>query len=370
MRTPTARLPHASQRPSGLQSTVKPSAPCPPCGLVDVRTTRQLAASCTCTVPLPVIIANCLPSGLQANRGLNITPQLGLLPIGRDAQSGLWEFAHLPSGEPAQRDASGAVVMHDGAGLVFVLIPGGTFWMGAQPQDPAGRNYDPLASANESPVHEVGLDPYFLSKFEVTQDQWERFAGKNPSAYGPGSSFAGERTTRLHPVEQLNWRLANKVVLRMDLLLPTEAQWERAARAHAETSWWTGPDKQSLQGAANLADGFAKQHGGPSTWPYEEWLDDGRPVHAPVGRYRANGFGLHDVCGNVYEICRDAFGAYGPPVRVGDGERLGTVSGSHIIRGGGYHNAASLARSTFRTDVSPAYFDFALGLRPSRRLDL
>jgi len=308
------------------------------------------------------------PSQCPNYQGLRITPQLGLLPIGRDAQSGLWEFAHLPSGEPARRDDGGAVVMHDGAGLVFVLIPGGSFWMGAQQKDPAGRNYDPSAAPNEGPVHEVRLDPYFLSKFEVTQDQWERFTGKNTSAYRPGTSFAGERTTGLHPVEQLTWRLANKVVQRLDLLLPTEAQWERAARANTETSWWTGPDKQSLQGAANLADGFAQHHGGPSNWAYDEWMNDGRPVHAPVGRYRANGFGLHDVCGNVREICRDAFGTYDLPARAGDGERLDTVSGSYISRGGGFHTTASLARSTFRIDSSPSYFDFALGLRPSRRL--
>jgi formylglycine-generating enzyme required for sulfatase activity len=251
---------------------------------------------------------------------------------------------------------------------VFVLIPGGTFWMGAQRDDPAGHNHDPLAQPHESPVHEVHLDPYFLSKFEMTQDQWERFTGKNPSLYGPNSVFAGKHTTSLHPVEQVSWRAADTVLQRLDLLLPTEAQWERAARADSETSWWTGSDKRTLQGAANLADGFALRHGAPRTWPFEKWLDDAHPVHAPVGQYRANGFGLHDVCGNVFEICREAFGSYDLPERDGDGERQGNASEGHIIGGGGYHNETGSARSAFRTDVSPSYFDFATGLRPARRI--
>ncbi|MFO1076792.1 MAG: bifunctional serine/threonine-protein kinase/formylglycine-generating enzyme family protein [Planctomycetota bacterium] len=309
------------------------------------------------------------PERCPKYRGLRITAQLGLLPLGRDAASGLWEFAHLPSGGPAAPGPDGAIVMHEGAGIVFVLVPGGSFWMGAQTQDPAGRNYDPEAFANEAPVHEVALDPFFVSKFEVTQDQWERFTGRNPSLYGPASIFAGERTTLLHPVEQVSGRMADTVLQRLDLQLPTEAQWERAARADTTTIWWTGPKKESLEGAANLADAFAKSHGGPSLWPYETWLDDGRIVHAPVGSYRANGFGLHDVCGNVYELCREAFGAYGLPERAGDGERQGNVAQGNIIRGGGYHNRARQVRSAFRTDVSPTYFDYAMGVRPVRRLE-
>lgn len=300
--------------------------------------------------------------------GLEISPQLGLLPIGRDAVSGLWEFAHIPSGEPVEPDEDGAVALNEGDGLVLVLIPGGSFWMGSQRTDPAGLNYDPMSDPVESPTHQVSLDAYFLSKFEMTQDQWGRFTGKNPSAYGPGTVLGGNPTTPLHPVEQVSWKVAMAAMERLDLVLPTEAQWERGARAGTSTAWWTGSDPQSLRGAGNIADSFAKQHDGPTTWPFEEWLNDGYKVHAPVGKYRANAFGLHDVMGNLYEICRDGYGTYDMVERLGDGERLGADPRSHMIRGGAYHNPARRSRAAFRTDVAPQYSDYSIGLRPARPL--
>src|SRR5262245_29053071 len=117
--------------------------------------------------------------------GLRITPQLGLLPVGRDPASGLWEFAHLQTGEPAQRGADGKLILKEETGLVFVLLPGGTFTMGAQRTDPTGPNYDPEAITDEAPLRDVSLSPFFLSKFEMTQGQWLRFVGRNPSLHGP-----------------------------------------------------------------------------------------------------------------------------------------------------------------------------------------
>jgi formylglycine-generating enzyme required for sulfatase activity len=300
--------------------------------------------------------------------GLRIEPQIGLLPIGCDPQSGLWEFAHLPTGRPAERGPGGAVVLREGDGLVLVLIPGGSFWMGAQSQDPAWQNYDALSHANESPVHEVTLAPWFLSKYEMTQDQWARAAGSNPSHYGPGTTFIGDHTkvvNGLHPVEQVTWRLATTTLQRLGLVLPTEAQWEFAARAGSDTAWWTGTDKESLRGAANLADAFARDHGGPSGWHYEDWLDDGYQAHAPVGTYRANGNGLFDVAGNLHELCRDARGTYPDPVSAGDGERQVIEPRAYMIRGGSYLSAAHRGRSAVRLDVAPDYLDPGIGLRPA-----
>ncbi len=300
--------------------------------------------------------------------GLVITPQLGLLPIGQDPHSGLWEFAHLPTGEPAERAADGSLALHEGLGLVFVLIPAGTFWMGAQKSDPAGHNFDPLANPIESPVHEVRLDAFFLSKYEVTQDQWLRFTGINPSVYKPGTVHGGITTTSLHPVEQLSWRGSTAVLRRLELLLPTEAQWEYAARAGTSTAWWTGAEKSSLAGAANTADHYASTHNGPVGWGYDDSLDDGYEIHAPIGSFRANAFGLHDVAGNVYELCREGYGTYDLPERAGDGERQGTDPVSNMLRGGAYHNPPHRARSAYRTDVPPDYTDYSLGVRPVRSL--
>jgi formylglycine-generating enzyme required for sulfatase activity len=305
-------------------------------------------------------------AGCPAYDGLELAPQRGLLPIGEDPASGLWEFAHLESGEPAVRGPDGKLTMREGTGLVLVLLPGGKFFMGAQKSDANGTNYDPQASADEGPVSELTLGPFFLSKYEMTQDQWLRITGKNPSAYHPGNYYGGKAVTLLHPVEQVSWSEATRILDRFGLRLPTEAQWEYAARAGTSTSWWTGEEKASVRGAANLADGFYKSHGGPTSIPYEEWLEDEYAVHAPVGSYRANAFGLHDTMGNVFELCRDAFGKYDASVRPGDGERTVEKPISHMIRGGSFRMLTMSARSARRLDVTPDYSDFNLGVRPAR----
>ncbi|MCI0410633.1 MAG: formylglycine-generating enzyme family protein, partial [Acidobacteria bacterium] len=245
--------------------------------------------------------------------GLRITPQLGLLPIGRDPQSGLWEFAHLQTGEPAERGADRKLILKEETGLVFVLLPGGTFQMGAQRSDPNGANYDPQAVSDESPVHAVTLSAFFLSKYEMTQGQWERFAGRhqsyyNKNNYSPGWNRDCKSWSALHPVEQVSWLVCEEVMSRLGLSLPTEAQWEYGARAGMETPWWPGEDPSLLAEAANVSDAYAKANGGPfRSW--ESW-DDGNTCPAEVGRYRANPFGLHDVHGNVSEWSRDGYEAY------------------------------------------------------------
>ena len=109
---------------------------------------------------------------LEVYGGLQLTPQIGLLPLRRDPRSGLWEFRHIQTGsKPGENPDAEAVnpwILNEDTGLVFVLIPGGTFWMGAQKDDPEGHNYDPQADSNESPVHEVTLTAFFVSKYEMT----------------------------------------------------------------------------------------------------------------------------------------------------------------------------------------------------------
>ena len=304
--------------------------------------------------------------------GLRITPQLGLLPIGADPASGLWEFWHLQSGAEPLRGADDKLLLNADTSLVLVLIPAGTFTLGAQKLDAAQANYDPDASEDETP-YEVNLDAYFLSKYEMTQGQWEYLTGGNPSQYGP-STYAsgwnrdGKPWSALHPVEQVTWHSCARLLARIGLVLPTEAQWERGCRGSTSSVYWSGDDPEALVDVGNVSDQFAKKNGGGSWSIHESW-NDGNVLHAAVGSYQANGLGLHDTHGNVFEWCRDLYGTV-QSFAARDGERQVSGARARVFRGGSFSLAASGARSASRTGSTPESQSFALGLRPARASSL
>jgi formylglycine-generating enzyme required for sulfatase activity len=320
---------------------------------------------------------------LKVYDGLQLAPQLGLVPLHRDPCSGLWEFWHLQTGtrpEPnPDAEAVNPWILTEDTGLVFVLLPGGTFWMGAQRRDPEGHNYDPHARFNERPVHEVTLAPFFISKYEMTQGQWQRFTGTNPSRYGPDWIWKGDPRGRTvlqqnqpwNPVEQVSWPDCRDILGRLGLVFPTEAQWEYAARAGTDSPWWTGSEKESIGavGAGNLADGGARKGWANCPWgTVEEWLDDGWSTHAPVGSLRPNAFGLHDTIGNVWEWCRDGFAGYDTAADPGDGFRKAISYDHRMTRGGSHRNIAINARSAFRNNATPGDRNHNLGVRPARAI--
>jgi serine/threonine protein kinase/formylglycine-generating enzyme required for sulfatase activity len=315
--------------------------------------------------------AAALPAIRDAYPGLELAPQMGLLPIGPDPQSGLWEFAHLMSGSPAERGTDGRLLLREESGVVLVLLPRGSFWMGAQSGDPAGRNHDPQAQSGEGPVHEVELSAFLLSKYEMTQGQWLRLAGRNPSFYGPHNWgpewLAGSRqSSLLHPIELVSWHDCMEWLPRAGLSLPSEAQWEFGARGGTQTAWWMGAEKESLAGKANLADKYALEHGGSAWGGHELWLDDGATGHAPIGTYAANAFGLHEVHGNLWEWCLDGYDAssYARSSRL-DPVSAWVGAANRVARGGGFSNAAINARSANRGYYAPTSAPISLGARPA-----
>jgi formylglycine-generating enzyme required for sulfatase activity len=320
---------------------------------------------------------------LEVYGGLQLKPQIGLVPLRRDPRSGLWEFWHVQTGaKPELNPDAEAVnpwILTGETGLVFVLLPGGTFWMGAQGRDPEGRNYDPQASGVEGPVHQVTLAPFFMSKYEMTQGQWLRVTGTNPSRYGPRWWWRGPPGGPVHhnqawnPVGGVSWTDCQDVLERLGLILPTEAQWEYAARAGTGTVWWTGNEKKSIgvEVAGNLGYGREKSTGVPGLHGYESCLEDAWVVHAPVGTFSANDFGLHDVIGNVCEWCRDAYDRrpYHCDVEAGTGLRLGRGSYAHVVRGGSFISPAHEARSANREQGGHMSYRDATdtpGVRPAR----
>ena len=247
-----------------------------------------------------------------------------------------------------------------------MLLPGGEFTMGSQGEDSDAAQYDPQHRDNE-PLLDVTLSPFFLARHELTQGQWKRLsAGERPSLYAPGASPGGvRRITWSNPVEQVNWLMCDRLMSRHGLVLPTEAQWEYGCRAGTTTPWTCGLEE--LHAAANVADATAKR--ALPGWTCEAW-SDGHAVHAPVGSFLPNAFGLFDVHGNVWEWTRDGdFGARAPR-RAGDGRR-GDPAGSsfRVIRGGDFSNQARTARSANRYGNSPTLRNSILGLRPARLIE-
>ena len=317
-----------------------------------------------------------LPEIREAYPDLDLQPQVGLVPLGSDPDSGLWEFAHLMTGEAPSRDEQRRLVLTEETGVVLVLLPTGTFWMGAQASDPGGRNYDPDARLDQGPVHEVELSAHFLSKYEMTQGQWKRVTGRNPSLFGPDGYWAENwlvdraRPSLLHPVENVSWTDCMEWLVRSGLALPSEAQWEHGARGGTQTLYWSGSDLASLAGAANISDAYAKSHGSESWTVWEPDFDDGSSVHWPVGTSLANPFGLHDVHGNLWEWTRDGF----DPFFYAQSPRTDPVApwdsaAYRPARGGSFFYSAMDARCTFRANFTPLNAGNSVGVRPARAVD-
>jgi formylglycine-generating enzyme required for sulfatase activity len=213
----------------------------------------------------------------------------------------------------------------------------------------------------------VTLSPFLLARHELTQGQWSRLWTwdtelRVPSSYKSGQSIAGKKITMANPVESVDWGMSDRLLTRHGMSLPTEAQWEYGCRGGTTTPW--NVTLADLRKVANVADADAKR--AVPSWTCETWAD-GHVVHASVGSFGANGFGLYDVHGNVWEWCRDHSSDYGSE-RSGDGVRPDSAdrSASRVNRGGGFYNPAALARAAYRDRIAPSIRSNALGLRPAR----
>ncbi len=283
---------------------------------------------------------------------LSLAPQVGLAPLGPDPESGLQEFWHVDTGEAPLRDSrDGTLILTETTAMVFVLIPGGGFLMGAQTEDPGRPNFDPRAKSEEGPVHPVKLSPFFFGKHEVTQGQWLREMGDNPALYVEGSELGDWNYDLRHPLERVTWTQAQRFLQRFGLTLPSEAQWEYATRGGTNSPWWTGNAPESLVLAGNVADQHCKNTRAPADWQFENW-NDGFHAHAPVGSFLANAFGIHDVHGNVFEWCLDAYlsrfydqAIATDPVFL---EVNPEVATHRVLRGGDFSLPAAEARSSVR----------------------
>ena len=293
-------------------------------------------------------------ASLDVYGGLRLDPQLGLVPLEVDPHSGLWEFWHVLSGERPARSENGAYTITEETGMVLVLTPDGRFPMGSPPDEP-----DRVSNERQ---RNIRVEPFFISKFETTQAQWLRAMGTNPSylAAGPARSETPtggvriEEITPIHPVENVSWHQVVALARRLDLRLPTEAEWEYAARAGTETMHAFGDRYEDLEGKENLRDlslspTITEQNG-------FDW-NDGFSAHAPVGHFTPNPFGLYDVHGNVSEWSADEFR---DPLQNPSSEPL------RVFRGGSWYSSFFTNRAAYRNFAVPGTFNQALGVRLAR----
>jgi formylglycine-generating enzyme required for sulfatase activity len=312
--------------------------------------------------------------------GLRMRPQLGLLPLRRHPESSLWEFWLVASGERPEEDGTGEWRVQAETGLVLVLTPGGMFWMGAQSVDEQAPTFDPQPFEVRMTIHEVEIDPFFLSKYEMTQAQWARLCGRWPSTFAAGH-IGGDapQISRVHPVETIAWEECRTALRLWGLDLPSEAQWERAARCGSGFPFGPWTSFAELPDDLNCADeSYAR--GVPGVPGYVSGRRDGWPVHAPVDRAASNPWGFLGVLGNVGEWVLDGTNSAGegygehphePPDLVpGTGEHRVSYRSMDIYRGGTFiHHQGWLFRPADRHLLARNTRHAHLGARPMRHLD-
>ena len=219
----------------------------------------------------------------------------------------------------------------NGVTFEMVAVKGGTFTMGATPEQGGDADDD------ERPAHSVTLDDYYIGKFEVTQELWEAVMGSNPS-YFYGSNL---------PVERVSWNDCQEFITKLNGLtgknfrLPTEAEWEYAARGGNRSGGYKYSGSNSISEVAWYYDNSSRTH--------------------PAGTKSPNELGIYDMSGNVYEWCQDWYGSYGSGSQTNP---TGPSSASYRVdRGGGWDFNARVCRVSYRSSRTPAYRNKNLGLR-------
>jgi formylglycine-generating enzyme required for sulfatase activity len=248
-------------------------------------------------------------------------------------------------------------------GMEFVRIPPGRFWMGATDADKKYLIQERVTEwyKEESPRHEVTIkEGFWMGKYPVTQEQWLKVMGKNPSYFNEGQ--VGQEW-RKHPVENVSWDDAQEFMRKLNILvetgrrsvstgvfrLPSEAEWEYTCRAGTETIFYFGDDVERLS-------------------DYAWYSENSRHKTHPVGQLQPNAYGLYDMLGNVWEWCADLWHDSYQGASA-DGSVWAESGGSvRVLRGGSWDNEPRGVRSANRLDRALAGRRGDIGFRLVRTI--
>ena len=234
------------------------------------------------------------------------------------------------TGSVIENISGSAQVFHEtiapGLVLTFVALPGGTFSMGSI----KGQGFE-----EETPRHLVSLQPFFIGQFPVTQEQWKAVMGK--AAQG---RFSGSRL----PVDRISWEDANAFCRKLAKLtgraycLPSEAQWEFAARAGSQTPFSTG--ESITTDYANFCGPHRYREEPPGLYRHQTTL---------VDAFLPNAYGIYDMQGNLWEWCADRWHAdYTAAPFNGEPWEHGGEPGYRVLRGGSWHEPPANCRPAVR----------------------
>ncbi len=229
----------------------------------------------------------------------------------------------------------------------MIFVKGGTFLMGAQKKDKTASNYDPEAYDDESPVHRVTLDDFYIGETQVTQGLWKAVMGDNPSDFKKGDDY---------PVECVSWNdIVNDFLPKLNRMtsknfcLPTEAQWEYAARGGNKSKGY------KYSGSDNLADVAVY-------WDNSQ-NDGDNHCSSPVKSKSPNELGIYDMSGNVWEWCQDRWKEDYYKESPSNNPSGPSSGSSRVLRGGSWYYFACFCRVSSRINSYPGNGIISYGMR-------
>jgi formylglycine-generating enzyme required for sulfatase activity len=315
--------------------------------------------------------------------------------VGTKPDSGRPQF--VPA-DGAGRDAATGLptrIVHKASGIVLVLIPAGEFRMGS-PADEADR------ASLERQHRRVIRKPFYLGETEVTIGQFRRFAeatgyqtdaergvednGNRKGSFATTPDGADARTwtataswrnpfphvkeyrmSDKHPVVHVSWNDARRFVEHFGLRLPTEAEWEYAARARSQTRFIWGDTESGGEGYGNVADASGRRRF--KQWNLSFSFDDGVAMISEVGKYRPNAWKIYDMIGNVSEWCQDAYRKDYPNDGADESATQGEDKSARILRGSSWLDAPDANRSAKRFVFTPTGRRDFIGFRVAATIE-